>query len=64
MSVSPSLPSGLTYTCFFSGSGGAFPIEVKVIEVTAGEEYQCDIREEISDLETVIAGKRTLESLL
>ena len=59
MSASPSLPSGLTYNCSFSGSGDVFPIEVEAVEVVAGTEYQCDIRGAITDLGSVLAGMET-----
>ena len=59
VSVSPSLPSGLTYNCSFSGSGDVFPIEVEAVEVVGGTEYQCDIRGAITDLGTVLAGMET-----
>ena len=59
VSASPSLPSGLTYNCSFSGSGDVFPIEVEAVEVVAGTEYQCDIRGAITDLGTVQAGMET-----
>ena len=59
VSASPSLPSGLTYNCSFSGSGDVFPIEVEAVEVVAGTEYQCDIRGAITDLGTVLAGMET-----
>ena len=57
VSASPSLPSGLTYNCSFSGSGDVFPVEVEAVEVVAGTEYQCDIRGAITDLGTVQAGE-------
>ena len=56
VSVSPSLPSGLTYKCSFSGSGDVFPVEVEAVEVVAGTEYQCDIRGVFTDLATVLVG--------
>ena len=57
--ATPSLPSGLTYNCAFSGSGDVFPIEVVAVEVVAGTEYQCDIGGAITDLGTVLAGMET-----
>ena len=59
VSASPSLPSGLTYNCSFSGSGDVFPIQVEAVEVVAGTEYQCDIRGAITDLDSVLAGMET-----
>jgi len=59
VSASPSLPSGLTYKCSFSGSGDVFPIEVEAVKVVGGTEYQCDIRGAITDLGTVQAGIET-----
>ena len=59
VSASPSLPSGLTYNCSFSGSGDMFPIEVEAVGVVAGTEYQCDIRGAITDLGIVKAGMET-----
>ena len=59
VSASPSLPSGLTCKCSFSGSGDVFPIEVEVVEVVGGTEYQCDIRGAITDLDSVLAGMET-----
>ena len=34
-----------------------FPIEAEAVEVVAGTEYQCDIREAITDLGVVQASK-------
>ena len=59
VSASPSLPSGLTYNCSFSGCGDVFPIDVGAVEVVAGTEYQCDIRGAITDLGTVLLGMET-----
>ena len=56
MTVSPDLPSNMTYNCSFSGSGDIFPVVVAAIELVAGSQYQCDITDSITALDAVKLG--------
>ena len=56
MTVSPDLPSNMTYNCSFSGSGDIFPVVVTAIELVAGSQYQCDITDSITALDAVKLG--------
>ena len=56
MTVTPDLPSTLTYNCSFSVSGDMFPLVVEAIEVVAGSLYQCDITAAVTDLGSVKEG--------
>ena len=55
MATSP-LPDDLTYNCLFSAPGEKFPLEVPAIEVVAGSQYQCNITNVATSLESVKQG--------
>ena len=53
VTVSPDLPSSLSYNCSFSGSGDIFPLVVPAIEVVTGSQYQCNITGTVTTLDSV-----------
>ena len=56
MTVTQPLPDDLTYNCLFSAPGEKFPLEVPAIEVVAGSQYQCNITNVATSLESVKQG--------
>ena len=55
MATSP-LPDDLMYNCLFSAPGEKFPLEVPATEVVAGSQYQCNITNVATSLESVKQG--------
>ena len=55
VSASPGLPGGLTYNCFFSGSGAT--MLAPAIEVVAGSQYQCDLTDTLIALDRAKDGR-------
>ncbi|CAI8038569.1 Plexin-A4 [Geodia barretti] len=47
------LPGNLTYNCSFSAPGEKFPLVVPAIEVVAGTQYQCNITNVATSLDSV-----------
>ena len=60
MTVEPGLPEGLTYNCLFSATGENFPLVVPAIELVIGTQYQCDITDSVTTLDSVQQGSLAL----